>query len=112
MSQYTQYIILSDSNCIQVRAPDDKKGSNNGDYEPGEHIGNLRREWTAKLAPIIDFLTASNSLHTVTFDCCLCDGDTSHARNGYALNIVILSTNDTDFNHNLINLLRESHLQC
>ena len=91
-------------------APDNKKGSNNGDYEPGEHIGHLRREWAAKLAPVIDYLTASNLLHTVTFECNLCDGDTSHARNGYALNIVVLSNNQADFNRNLVSLFRESHL--
>ena len=93
-------------------APDNKKDSNKGDYEPGEHIGHLRREWAAKLAPMIDFLTASKMLHTVTFDCCLCDGDTSHARNGYALNVVILSNNDAEFNHNLISLFHDSHLRC
>lgn len=87
-------------------------GSNNGSYEPGEHIGHLGREWAAKLAPIIDYLLASNTLYSVTFECCLCDGDTSHARNGYTLNIVVFSTNKEDFNQNLLSLLRESHLQC
>ena len=87
-------------------------GSNNESYEPGEHIGHLGREWAAMLAPIIDCLLASNTLYSVTFECCLCDGDTSHARNGYTLNVFVFSTNKEEFNQNLLSLLRESHLQC
>lgn len=108
----TNCAVISDSNCIQVRAPDNMDGSNSGSYEPGEHIGHLGREWAAKPAPIIDYLIESHTLHSVTFECCLCDGDTSHARKGYTLNIVIFSTNKEEFNLNLISLLRGSNLQC
>lgn len=108
----TNCVVTSDANCIQVRAPDNMDGSDSGSYEPGEHIGHLGREWAAKLAPIIDYLLASNTLYSVTFECCLCDGDTSHARNGYTLNIVVSSINKEEFNQNLLLLLRESHLQC
>ena len=63
-----------------------------------------------KLALIIDYLLASNTLYSVLFECCLCDGDTSHARNGYTLTIIVFSTNKED-NQYLLSLLRESHLQ-
>ena len=108
----TIYAIISDSSCIQVRAPDNMDGSNDGHYVPGEHIGHLGREWAAKLAPIIDYLLESHTFHYVTFECCLCDGDTSHARKGYTLNVVVFSTNKEEFNLNLVSLLRESNLQC
>ena len=75
-------------------APDDHNGSNKGTYIPGEHIGHLRREWAAKLAPIINKLTDLDMLQFVSFDCLLCESDTNHSRNGYALTVVVMSASD------------------
>ena len=51
----TQYVFhYPDDKCIQVLAPDDFEGVNNGAYYINEHIGHLRKEWFAKLAPVID----------------------------------------------------------
>jgi hypothetical protein len=94
-------IYLLDSNCIKVLAPDNMEGDNQGHYEPGEHIGHLRREWAAKLAPILDFLFDTDTLHNVTLDCNLKDNDTTHDRNGYWLNVVVLSSHSAEFNTKL-----------
>lgn len=75
-------------------APDDHNGPNKGTYIPGEHIGHLRREWAAKLAPIIDKLTDCDMLQFISFDCLLCESDTNHSRNGYALTVVVMSASD------------------
>lgn len=91
-------------------APDDSVGNNQGKYEPGEHIGNLRKEYAARLAPIMDALIDADMLDSVTFDCCLRDGDTSHARDGYYLHVIVLSSNSEDFNSDLGLLFRESEL--
>lgn len=100
----------SDSNCIQVRAPRNMEGSNRGSFETGEHIGHLRRETSVKLSPIIDTLHDTNMLHTVTFDCFLRDNDTTHARNGYSLHVVVMSSNSMEFNLKLLSLFNDSEL--
>ena len=87
-------------------APDDMEGDNKGFYDPGEHIGNLRREWVALLAPILDMLIETDTLYSVSFDCCLNDGDTSHTWNGYALRTFLVSSNTTEFNLNLLSFFR------
>ena len=91
-------------------APDDCEGNNQGKYEPGERIGNLRKEYAARLAPIMDALIDADMLDSVTFDCCLRDDDTSHARDGYYLHVIVLSSNSEDFNSDLRVLFRESEL--
>ena len=92
-------------------APDDMDGDNKGFYDPGEHIGNLRREWAALLAPILDMLIETDTLYSVSFDCCLYHGDTSHARNGYALRIFVVSSNTTEFNLKLSSFFSDSQSQ-
>lgn len=108
------YMFLScqqlDSNCIQVLAPENLEGLNSGRYEAGEHIGHLRKESSSKLAPILDKLIDSNMLDTVSFDCYLRDNDTTHARNGYCLHIVVRSSNSIDFNKKLLSLFIQSDL--
>ena len=101
---------LLDSNCIQVLAPKDMRGLNSGRYEAGEHIGHLRKESSSKLAPILDQLIDTDMLHSLTFDCYLRDNDTSHARNGYSLHIVVMSSNSIEFNTKLLSLFRECEL--
>ena len=105
------YFFVLDSNCIQVLAPDDSEGTNWGKYEPGEHIGNLRKEYAARLAPIIDALIDTDELDSITFDCCLRDGDTTHDRNGYYLHVLVMSSNTSEFNLKLSSLFRESQLE-
>lgn len=99
-----------DSNCIQVLAPHNMEGCNSGRYEAGEHIGHLRRETSVKLAPILDILKDTNMLHTVTFECCLRDNDTSHARNGYSLHVNVMSSNTKEYNLKLLSLFTDSQL--
>ena len=43
-------------------APDDSEGNNQGKYEPGERIGNLCKEYAARLAPIMDALIDADML--------------------------------------------------
>ena len=90
LSNFLICLFSTDANCVQVLAPDNVGGLNKGDFHPGEHIGHLKREWAAKLAPILDDLICTNMLHLVSFDCYLRDGDTSHQKKGYTLNIVIM----------------------
>lgn len=99
-----------DSNCIQVLAPSNMEGFNSGRYEAGEHIGHLRKESSSKLAPILDMLIKTDMLHSLSFDCYLRDNDTTHARNGYCLHIVVMSSNTIEFNSTLLSLFRESEL--
>lgn len=99
---FTSY---ADNNCIQVRAPDNVGGCNKGNYDPGEHIGHLKREWAAKLAPILDELEHSNMLDFVSFDCHLDDNDTSHRRKGYSLNIVIMCRDIPGLSKKIVNLI-------
>ena len=97
-------------NCVQVRAPDNILGCNKGAYDPGEYIGHLKREWAAKLAPVIDDLTRTGMLDCVCFDCFLSDGDTNHSRKGYILNVVIMCRNIKEVSDKLANLLSISQL--
>ena len=75
-----------------------------------QEIGNLRKEYAPRLAPIMDTLIDADMLDLVTFDCCLRDGDTSHARDGYYLHVIVWSSNSIDFNIDLHSLFRESEL--
>ena len=102
---------MLDSNCIQVLAPDDSEGTNWGKYEPEEHIGNLHKEYAARLAPIIDTLIDADELDSVILNCCLRDGDTTHDKNGYSLHVIVMSNNTSEFNFNLSSLFRESQLE-
>ena len=104
------YNTCADRNCIQVRAPDSVSGCNTGAYDPGEHIGHLKREWSAKLAPILDYLTCRGMLDSVRFDCFLSEGDTNHTKKGYNLNIVIMCCDITALSEKLENLLAISEL--
>ena len=47
-------------------APDDSVGNNQGKYEPGEQTGNLRKEYAARLAPIMDALIDADALVIAT----------------------------------------------
>ena len=99
-----------DENCIQVRAPDDCDGNNRGLYRINEHIGHLRKEYSARLAPIIDELTVTGMLSSVKFDCFLRDSDTTHHRNGYCLNIVVMCSHTSEFCDYLKNVFIDSNL--
>ena len=89
-------------------APDDMEGDNDGYYDPGEHIGHLRKEWAAQFAPVIDLLIETDKLYSVTFDCCLFDTDTTHNKDGYALRIFVLSSSTKEFNLKLLSLFNGS----
>lgn len=110
MSYVNVYNTCADTNCVQVRAPDTFGGCNTGAYDPGEHIGHLKREWSAKLAPIIDYLISSGMLDSVRFDCVLSEGDTNHTKSGYILNIIIMCCDITALSDKLENLLAISEL--
>ena len=97
-------------NCVQVRAPDNIVGCNKGAFDPGEHIGHIKREWAAKLAPVIDDLIRTGMLDSVCFDCFLSDSDTNHTRKGYILNVVIMCHNIKEVSDKLANLLSISQL--
>ena len=97
-------------NCVQVRAPDNILRCNKETYDPGEHIGHIKRDRAAKLAPVIDDLTRTGMLDYVCFDCFLSDGDTNHSRKGDILNVVIMCRNIKEVSYKLANLLSISQL--
>ena len=66
-----------DPNCIQVRAPRVKGGLNIGHFEQYEHIGHMAREFSSKLAPILDQYATSGD--SVDFNFHLCYSDTNHS---------------------------------
>ena len=47
-------ICLSDANCIQIRAPQEKNDFNCGIFNPGEHIGHITKDFSSLIAPILD----------------------------------------------------------
>lgn len=91
-------------------APDDYDGNNLGTFSPNEHIGHILKEYAARLAPIIDDLAATGMLNSVQFDCFLRDNDTTHHRNGYYLNVVVMCSNTSDFCSYLRNAFIENNL--
>lgn len=101
--------LVSDENCIQVLAPDDCDGNNRGLFHPNEHIGHLRKEYAAKLAPIIDELIVTDLLRSVQFDCFLGDGDTTHAAIGYSLYVVVMCINTPELRRHLNNVFIETN---
>ena len=103
-------MFYADANCVQVRALDNLLGVNTGTFYPGEHIGHLKREWAAKLAPLIDYLVCNNMLHLVSFDCYLRDGDTTHQKKGYLLNIVVMCRDIEVLTRKLANLITINNL--
>ena len=72
-----------------MRAPDSIGGCNKRAFDPGEHIGHIKREWAAKLAPILDYLICTGMLDSVCFDCFLSYGDTNHTKK--SCDITVLS---------------------
>ena len=93
-----------------MRAPDSIGGCNKGAFDPGEHIGHIKREWAAKLAPILDDLMCTGMLDSVCFDCFLSDGDTNHTKKGCILNVVITCRDITVLSDKLANLVTISEL--
>ena len=93
-----------------MRAPDNLGEVNKGNFYPREHIGHLKREWAAKLAPIIDYLVCNNMLHLVSFDCYLRDGDTTHQKKGYSLNIIVMCHDIEVLSSKLANLIAINNL--
>jgi hypothetical protein len=48
------FLSFFDPNCIQIRAPSSKEGSNLGNFDVKEHIGHLKKEYSSLFAPIFD----------------------------------------------------------
>lgn len=104
-TQEYPFYVLVDVNCIQLLAPSRYVDVSQGSFIPGQHIGHISRNFAAILAPLIDdhHLTLSCYAHLVY-------GDTNHSRVGYDIDVVVLSSNSTEFNELLFLKFSELNL--
>lgn len=100
-------ILLTDPNCIQIRAPRDFNDQNQGVYCPGEHIGHLTKDFSSKIAPILVLCEAA---YYPAFECHLQYTDTNHSRAGYDVDVIIRNFQTTMSNQELFRLLEGLHL--
>jgi hypothetical protein len=68
-------------------------------------------KYVARLAPIIEELTTTGMLSSVQFNCSLRDSDTTHDRNGYSLNIVIMCSSTSEICDYLKNVCNDENLR-
>lgn len=79
-----------------MRAPIDSLGTSRGRYVPQEHIGHLKRIYSASLAPVMDNFTEKIDSQEVSFEAHLSLCDTNHKKKGYELEIIVSTNNDDD----------------
>lgn len=101
------FLSFLDPNCIHIRAPSSKEGSNLGNFDVKEHIGHLKKEYSSLFAPIFDQYELNDD---VTFHIHLNYSDTNHSRVGYDVDVVVMSDCSITFNEQLIQKFFEAAL--
>lgn len=69
---------------------------------------NLCKERPPKLAPIMDDLR--DILYALEVECFQHDSDTTHDRNGYSINVVVMCCNTSEFSSDLKNAFVRNYL--
>ena len=107
---------ISDSNCIQLVLPLTIEASEISGFVAGDRIGNLCKEISLVLAPLMDndfgtLACVRDNLHYMigySFICRLSYERLNHSRKGYDIEIVVLTSNSKCWVDELYEVLLES----
>ena len=85
-------------------------------YDPGERIGNVRRDTAQIMSEFIDFdcvrLNECNKYGVGFMFVCRLKEDINHTCEGFAIEVVVLSKNSDSWTDLLLEILTEKNVVC